>query len=57
MLRGFQSINNAFIRDKQEERGDDIMNALGLGIIGVVVLVDVVGLGIMFYDKVKYGQG
>ena len=33
------------------------MNAFGLGLIGVVAVVDLIGLGIMFYDKVKYGNG
>ena len=57
MLCSYQSINNAFIRDKLQERGDDIMNALGLSIIGIVVVLALAGLGMMLYDKVKYGQG
>ena len=52
------SINNAFIRDTiRKFRGENIMNAFGLSLIGVFVLVDFVGLGIMLYDRVKYGQG
>ena len=57
MLCSYQSINNAFIRDKSQERGDDIMNALVLSIMGIVVVLALAGLGMMLYDKVKYGQG